>query len=49
MWPIVLVRFMPKTKLNRCDRSGSMQSMMKTTQDNDVINRMGKVYTENDT
>ena len=35
---------MLKTKLNYCDRSSGVRSMMKTTQDNNVIDCIGTVY-----
>ena len=38
----------PKTKLCCRDRSNLVWSVMKTRQDNDVTQRMGLVYVEND-
>ena len=40
---------MPKTKLNYQDLSNLMRSMMKTRQDNNVIDYTGVVYIENKT
>lgn len=38
-----------KTKLNYYDRWGKVRSMTKTTQDNDLINRIGVFFAENKT
>ena len=43
-WPIIKVFFMSKMKLNCYDPSNKVQSMIKTKQDNDMIDRMGVVY-----
>ena len=43
---IVQVCSTPKRKLNYCDRFDRVPSMMKTIQDNNVIDRIGVVYAE---
>lgn len=40
---------MPKLKLNYWDLSNQVQYVMKTRQDNDIINRTGAVYAKNET
>ena len=42
------VRFMPKMKLSCHYRSDRVPFVKKTRQDNDVTNRTGAVYVEND-
>lgn len=39
---------MLKMKLNCQDLFGQVRSMMKTNQDNDLTDRIGAVYVEND-
>ena len=39
---------MPKTKLSYPDQSNFMRSVMKTRQDNDVIDHKGLGYAKND-
>ena len=43
---IVQMRFTPKTKLNSHDQSDQLQSMTKTSKDNNMIEHIGLVYTE---
>ena len=38
---------MPKPKLSYWDLSNQVSSLMKTRQDNDIINHIGAVYAEN--
>ena len=49
MWPIVQVRSTLKTILYYRDLLDHVRSMMKTKQDNDMINRIGVIYTKNKT
>ena len=49
MWSIVQVWSTSKTILKFCDWSNRVLCMMKTRQDNDVIDDIGVVYIENDT
>ena len=49
MWPIVQVRSTLKTILYYRDLLDHVRSMMKTKQDNDMINRIGIIYTKNKT
>ena len=46
---IVQVWSTSKLKLNYRDLSNQVWPMMKTRQDNDVTNRTGMIYTENNT
>ena len=48
MWLIVQVRSTLKTILNYCDWLDKLLFVMKTRHDNDMIDRTGAVYTEND-
>lgn len=45
---ILYVWFMSKLKLNYRDLFDLVRSMMKTRKDNNVIDRIGTVYAEND-
>ena len=49
MWSIVQVRSMQKMILNYRDLSDLVWCVMKTKQDNDMIDHIGVVYTENKT
>ena len=46
-WLTIQVLFTPKTKLSYRDRLDQVWSMMKTSHDNDVTNRIGLVYAKN--
>ena len=48
MWQIVQVWSMSKSELNSHDRSSRILSITKIRHDNDVTNRTGAVYDEND-
>ena len=48
MWLIIQVRSTSKLKLNYRDLF-DQESVMKTTQDNKMIDRIGTVYVENET
>ena len=43
------MRSMPKTKLSYHFQSNRMQYVMKTKQDNNVIDHIGAIYNENNT
>ena len=47
-WPIVQVRSTPKLELNYHDKLDKMQSITKTRQDNNVIDRKGVMHIEYD-
>ena len=46
-WPIEQVQFMLKTIVNCHDRLDQVQSVTKTREDDDEIDCIGAVYTEN--
>ena len=48
MWSIKQVWSTPKTKLSYRDRLDRVSFVMKTKQENDVIDRIGAVYAKND-
>ena len=49
MWPNRQVRFISKTILNCRDQSDRVSFVMKTRQDNNMIDRIGLVYAETET
>ena len=49
VWLILQERYLLKIKLNYCDQSDWVWSMMKSRHDNDVTNHIDVVYPENET
>ena len=47
-WPILLVESTPKLKLNYCDLSNRVWSMMKPMQENDVTDSTNAVHVKNE-
>ena len=48
-WSIIYVRSTLKTKLSFCDWSDQVLFVIKTSQDNNVTDRIGLVYTKSET
>ena len=49
MWAVIKMWFMPKKKLSCHDWSNRVQYVMKTRQDNSVIDYTSAVYVKNET